>query len=159
MNRPALATAGTILGLILLIGGKAATSAGPLALPGTANVALAPTAQGTLTGTRIDTRYGPVQVRVTIKRGRLVDVQTLALPTGGKSGSIADYSAPILRKEALAAQGAGIHAVSGATYTSEGYARSLQAALDQLPNKASQSSQAAAPAARGSVQASGGGSA
>jgi uncharacterized protein with FMN-binding domain len=132
MNRPALATAGTVLGLLLLLGGKAATSADPLALPGQSNVALAPTAQGTVTGPVIDTRYGPVQVRATVKAGQLTDVQALALPTGGRSGSISDYSAPILRREALAAQGAGIHAVSGATYTSEGYASSLQAALDQL---------------------------
>jgi uncharacterized protein with FMN-binding domain len=134
MNRPALATAGTVLGVLLLLGGKAVTSADPLALPGQSNVALAPTAQGTVTGPRIDTRYGPVQVVVTVKAGQLTDVQAVALPTGGKSGSISDYSAPILRRETLAAQGAGIHAVSGATYTSEGYASSLQAALDQIAN-------------------------
>jgi len=132
MNRPALDTAGTALGLLLLLGGKAATSADPLAVPEQSSVALAPTAQGVVTGPRIDTRYGPVQVTVTVKHGQLTDVQAVALPTGGKSGSISDYSAPILRREALAAQGAGIHAVSGATYTSEGYASSLQAALDQL---------------------------
>ena len=49
MNRPALATAGTVLGLLLLLGGKAATSADPLALPGQSSVALAPTAQGAVT--------------------------------------------------------------------------------------------------------------
>ena len=141
MNRPALATAGTVLGLLLLIGGKAATSADPLAFGGQSNVALAPTAQGTMTGPLITTRYGPVQVRVTVKGGKLTDVQAVALPTGGKSGSIADYSAPILRRDALAAQGAGIHAVSGATYTSEGYASSLQAALDQFANQPAQAAQ------------------
>lgn len=141
MNRPALATAGTVLGLLLLIGGKAATSADPLAFAGQSNVALAPTAQGIVTGPVITNRYGPVQVRVTVKGGKLTDVQAVALPTGGKSGSIADYSAPILRREALAAQGAGIHAVSGATYTSEGYASSLQAALDQIANRPAQAAQ------------------
>jgi uncharacterized protein with FMN-binding domain len=141
MNRPAMATAGTVLGLLLLIGGKAATSADPLTLSSQSNVALAPTAQGTVTGPLITTRYGPVQVRVTVKGGKLTDVQAVALPTGGKSGSIADYSAPILRREALAAQGAGIHAVSGATYTSEGYASSLQAALDQIANQPAQAMQ------------------
>ncbi len=138
MNRPALATAGTVLGLLLLLGGKAATSAAPLALPGQSNVALAATAQGTITGPLVNTRYGPVQVQVTVKDGQLTDVRPLAVPTGGKSGSIADYSVPILRREALAAQGADIHAVSGATYTSEGYASSLQAALDQLANQQTQ---------------------
>ena len=139
MNRPALTTAGTVLGLLLLLGGKAATSTDPLTLAGQSNVALAPSAQGAVTGPRIDTRFGPVQVRVTVKDGQLTDVQAIALPTGGKSGSIADYSAPILRREVLAAQGAGIHAVSGATYTSEGYASSLQAALDQLANQPAKS--------------------
>lgn len=104
-------------------------------------MALAPTAQGTMTGPLITTRYGPVQVRVTVKSGKLTDIQAVALPTGGKSGGIADYSAPILRREALAAQGAGIHAVSGATYTSEGYASSLQAARDQLANQPAQAAQ------------------
>ena len=141
-RRPALATAGTVLGLLLLIGGKAATSGDPLALPGQSNVALAPSAQGSVTGPLVSTPYGPVQVKVTVKNGQLTDVQAVALPTGGKSGSIADYSAPILRGEALAAQGADIHAVSGATYTSQGYASSLQAALDQLDNQPTQTAQA-----------------
>lgn len=149
MNRPALATAGTVLGLLLLIGGKAATSADPLAFAGQSTVALAPTARGTMTGPLITTRYGPVQVRVTVKGGKLIDVQAVALPTGGKSGSISDYSAPILRREALAAQGAGIHAVSGATYTSEGYASSLQAALDQLANQPVNEAALAAQTGRG----------
>lgn len=144
MNRSALATAGTVLGMLLLLGGKAATSADPHSLPGQSNVALATTAQGAVTGPVINTRYGPVQVKATVKSGQLTDVQAVALPSGGKSGQIADYSAPILRREALAAQGAGIHAVSGATYTSEGYATSLQAALDQLntPAPAASSGQA-----------------
>ena len=132
MKRPAVATAGTVLGLLLLIGGKVVTSTDPPALAGQSNVALARTAQGAVTGPLISTRYGPVQVRVTVQNGQLMDVQAVALPTGGKSGSIADYSAPILRREVLAAQGAGVHAVSGATYTSRGYASSLQAALDQI---------------------------
>ena len=138
MNRPALATASTVLGLLLLLSGKAATSADLLAFSGQSNVALAPSAQGTTAGPLISTRYGPVQVQVTVKEGQLTDVQALALPAGGTSGSIADYSAPILRREAIAAQGADIHAVSGATYTSEGYATSLQAALDELTHQTTQ---------------------
>ena len=39
-------------------------------------------------------------------------------------------AAPTLRREALAAQSAKIDTVSGATYTSEGYRQSLQAAID-----------------------------
>jgi uncharacterized protein with FMN-binding domain len=77
-------------------------------------------------------RYGPVQVRVTLAGSRIVDVQALELPTDrSRSYQISQYSAPVLRQEALQAQSAQIHTVSGATYTSSGYRQSLQAALDQ----------------------------
>jgi uncharacterized protein with FMN-binding domain len=36
-----------------------------------------------------------------------------------------------LRQEALTAQSAQVHTISGATYTSIGYQQSLQAALDR----------------------------
>ena len=48
-----------------------------------------------------------------------------------RSAEISQYVAPVLRSEALAAQGAQIDTVSGATYTSDAYAQSLQAALAQ----------------------------
>ena len=57
----------------------------------------------------------------------------LETPTDrSRSASISSQAAPILREEALQAQDANIDIVSGATYTSEGYAESLQAALDAL---------------------------
>lgn len=86
----------------------------------------------TATGTLIDTFYGPVQVQVTVTDGKITSVVAVELPTGGRSGRIAQYAEPILRSEALAAQSANIDFVSGATYTSDGYQRSLQSALDQL---------------------------
>lgn len=132
MNRPALATVSTVLGILALLGGKAATTPGSMALAGSSGTSVAATAQGKVTGPVISTRYGPVQVSVAVTSGRITDVQAIQLPAGGQSGQIADYAAPILRTEALAAQGAGIHSVSGATYTSQGYASSLQAALDSL---------------------------
>lgn len=128
--RPALATAGTVLGILLLLGGKAVTAPSPLA-QADAGV-LASEVSGTAAGPVINTPYGPVQVEVTAAAGRLTDVSALQLPTGGQSGAIADYAAPILQRAALAAQSAGIQTVSGATFTSRGYAQSLQAALDQL---------------------------
>ncbi|MBI2763625.1 MAG: FMN-binding protein [Chloroflexi bacterium] len=75
--------------------------------------------------------YGNVQVEVTVKAGKIVDVTALAMPVGGRSGSISNYVAPILRKQALTVQSARIDGVSGATYTSIAYATSLQGALDQ----------------------------
>jgi uncharacterized protein with FMN-binding domain len=146
MNRPTLATASTLLGLALLLGGKAATAPSPLAL-GHGSSQLSPAASGATTGPVISTRYGPVQVEVVVSAGQITDVKALRLPSGGTSGSIADYSVPLLRHEALVAQSAGIQAVSGATYTSQGYADSLQAALDQLAASTQTQSQSSAGSA------------
>lgn len=126
---PALKIPASVLGVMLLIGAKTVT-ADQTALGPAVN--LLTSDQGTVIGPLINTRYGPVQVRVYVKAGVVKDVQSVQLPTGGKSGQIAAYSGPVLRREALAAQGAGIDAVSGATYTSQGYSQSLQGALDQI---------------------------
>lgn len=128
-HSPALKVSALALGVLLLIGAKTVTSDSSALGPA---VNLVASDQGTVAGPLINTRYGPVQVRVTVKGGVVTDVQSVQLPTGGKSGQIADYSGPALRREALAAQGAGIDAVSGATYTSQGYSQSLQGALDQI---------------------------
>lgn len=85
----------------------------------------------TVTGSRFDVGYGVVQVRVTLRGHRIVDVSALSLPSGGRSSDISAYAAPQLRREALARQSARIDTVSGASYTSAGYARSLQSALDR----------------------------
>lgn len=58
------------------------------------------------------------------------DLRAVQLPSGGRSSDISSYAAPQLRTEVLAAQSASIDTVSGASFTSEGYARSVQAALD-----------------------------
>jgi uncharacterized protein with FMN-binding domain len=89
------------------------------------------TADTTVDGPVVDTRFGPVQVEVTISGGRIAEVTALELPSGGRSGRISSYAEPLLQSEALQAQSASIDGVSGATYTSEAYAQSLQAALDQ----------------------------
>lgn len=86
---------------------------------------------GTATGAVVDTRFGPVQVQVTISSGVITDVTALQLPTGDPhSYQISQRAAPVLRSAALAAQSAEITVLSGATYTSLAYAQSLQAALD-----------------------------
>lgn len=87
---------------------------------------------GTYTGQTVQTQYGPVQVQVTVAGGKLTDVTALQLTNSdGRSVMISQQAAPILRQEALQAQSAQIQAVSGATFTSEGYTTSLQSALDQ----------------------------
>jgi len=86
---------------------------------------------GQLTGQAVDIPFGTVQVKVTMQNGKITDVQALQLPRGGHSGQISSYAAPQLRSEALQAQSANIDTISGATYTSQGYAQSLQSALSQ----------------------------
>jgi uncharacterized protein with FMN-binding domain len=85
----------------------------------------------TVDGSEIETRYGPVEVEITVANGRITAVTAIELPSGGRSGRISSYAAPVLSSEAMAAQSASIDGVSGATYTSEAYAQSLQAAIDQ----------------------------
>jgi uncharacterized protein with FMN-binding domain len=77
------------------------------------------------------TRWGPVQVQVTVAGGRITDVRALTYPSGnGHDTAINAYALPQLRREVLAAQSAQVDTVSGATVTSDGYRESLQAALD-----------------------------
>jgi uncharacterized protein with FMN-binding domain len=84
-------------------------------------------------GKVVNTRYGPVQVEITVKNGKLTDVQALQLPYDRQySAEISQYVEPYLRREALQAQSANIDLISGATYTSDGYARSLQSAIKQV---------------------------
>ncbi|MEU5480628.1 FMN-binding protein [Streptomyces mirabilis] len=85
----------------------------------------------TVTGDTIQTRWGPVQVRVTLKNGKITDVTAVSYPTDNpRDQEINSYAIPQLRREALAAQSAQIDSVSGASYTSDGYKQSLQSALD-----------------------------
>jgi uncharacterized protein with FMN-binding domain len=82
-------------------------------------------------GTVAPTRWGPVQVQVTITSGRITDVRALLRPSGNdRDDEINTYAVPQLRAEVLGAQSANIDTVSGATVTSGGYIESLQAALD-----------------------------
>lgn len=90
------------------------------------------TGNQTVEGDAISTRYGDVQVRVVVSGGRVVDVQAVTLPSDrARSQAISSDAGPLLRQEALRAQSARINTVSGATYTSDGYAQSLQSALDR----------------------------
>jgi uncharacterized protein with FMN-binding domain len=88
-------------------------------------------ASNTVDGPVVDTRYGPVQVEVVVANGKIADVVALQLPTGRRSGQISQVAEPILHDEAVQAQSANIDLVSGATYTSDAYAQSLQAAIDE----------------------------
>ncbi|GHD96322.1 FMN-binding protein [Streptomyces naganishii] len=85
----------------------------------------------TVTGETVQTRWGPVQVRVTLKGRRITDVTAVSYPSDNpRDQEISSYAIPQLRRETLAAQSARIDSVSGASYTSDGYKQSLQSALD-----------------------------
>jgi hypothetical protein len=85
----------------------------------------------TVNGTVAQTRWGPVQVQVTIANHKITDVRALLRPSGNdRDDEINAYALPQLRAEVLDAQSAHVDAVSGATVTSGGYLESLQAALD-----------------------------
>jgi uncharacterized protein with FMN-binding domain len=89
-------------------------------------------ANGTVTGPVVQTQFGPVQVQVTIANGKITNVTALQLPSDRqRSAYISGIVGPMLQSEALTAQSAQIDLISGATYTSDAYAQSLQAALDQ----------------------------
>lgn len=93
----------------------------------------APPAAGpkTVDGSVVDTPYGPMQVQVVFNNNKIVDVKALQTPSdGSRSVRIAELATPMLRQEVLTAQSAQVDSVSGATYTSEGYAQSVQYALD-----------------------------
>ena len=142
MRRFVLGLLATVTVLVLTLSFKTSAGAGhgvalaPAHAPATP---AKPSGQGsssggtkTVTGSVANTPYGPVQVRVTIINGKIAHILAIQTPSDAQqSVTIANYSVPILRNEAVQAQSAHIDAVSGATYTSEGYAQSLQSALDQ----------------------------
>lgn len=110
----------------------ASSASGPAAKAGTAAKAGSGVRNGMFTGAAESTEYGPVQVRALISGGKLTNVAVLQVPDrGGYEDQIVQIALPQLKSEALSAQSANIDIVSGATYTSQGYAQSLQSALDQ----------------------------
>lgn len=89
-------------------------------------------ASGTFTGDSVDTRWGPVQVQITVSSGKTTAVQAVVYPTDNpRDVEINNQALPILADEAVKAQSSQIDAVSGATVTSDGYISSLQSAIDK----------------------------
>jgi uncharacterized protein with FMN-binding domain len=140
------ALAGTATGLLLLIGAKGAQqqTGTDVSVPGHRLADLGDVtpagkpAGGTydVVGPVVSTPFGPVQVQVDIAGGKIGDVVALKTPTEHAfSVQLNKFAAPTLRSETLKAQSAKIDVVSGATYTSDAYAQSLQAALNQAANR------------------------
>jgi uncharacterized protein with FMN-binding domain len=102
---------------------SAAPPASPAA-PGAIRSALGPSEQF---------GYGMLDVKVTVRGTRITGVSVPTLQVAEfTSQQICEQAIPLLTSEVLAAQSASIDGVSGATFTSEAYAQSLQAALDAL---------------------------
>ena len=104
----------------------------PTAPPATSPPPAGSTETKTYDGQAVDNRYGTVQVRITVQGKKIANVEALQLPNDReRSAYISEQAGPMLQQEALQAQSANIDIVSGATYTSESYAQSLQSALDK----------------------------
>ena len=91
----------------------------------------------TVTGSLATDQYGQLQVKLSVKNGRITKVGfTTFVANDGHSVQIDQSAAPVLIRETIAAQSAQIQGVSGATYTSNAYQQSLQAAIDKAGLKA-----------------------
>jgi uncharacterized protein with FMN-binding domain len=147
MRKIAITVAATVSIVVLLFSYHTSTNQDPVAVAGdqpfapppaisgapSTSGALGGGASGTFTGTAVDTRYGPVQVQITVSGGRITAARTLQVPQqSSRDIRINSAAVPILNNETVQAQSAQIDTVSGATYTSEGYAQSLQSAIDAV---------------------------
>ncbi|MFI8858409.1 FMN-binding protein [Streptomyces prasinus] len=139
VRRAVLATAATVSGIVLLLTLKPGSDQDPADAAGAVPPAAAQSPQGgaqaiangTVTGDAADTQYGAVQVRLTVSGGKITKAEAVQSPKGGQSDQINANAVPKLNQAAVAAQSGEIDAVSGATYTSAGYKKSLQSALDK----------------------------
>jgi uncharacterized protein with FMN-binding domain len=99
--------------------------------PATSNV------NGVFTGPTVEMEYGPVQVAIDVQGGKITDVKAMQYPVDRpRSQFINSQAVPLLRSEVLQAQSANVNVISGATFTSEAFAASLQAAIAQEQKKA-----------------------
>lgn len=106
-------------------------SAGSGATSSDSSGSSASAAATTFAGDAVDTRFGPVQVQITVADGRITAVDVLQVPMEDRHDQMINSRAvPVYNEEAVQAQSADIDVVSGATVTWEGYTQSLQSAID-----------------------------
>jgi uncharacterized protein with FMN-binding domain len=118
-KRIAAATLAAVLG----ISGTAATAAG---------TTLASLRGGAFTGRREYAYYGYVKVQAIVQNGSLSDIRVLEYPNdNGRSHYINTVALPYLIQEVVGAKSWKVDLVSGATFTSVAFLRSLQDALKQ----------------------------
>ena len=159
MRRVILAIVSTVVGLVLLLTFKTHSTSGtgsPPAAIGTPSAGGASGASGSgggsdagggtgtagggtgtagatpVTGAAASTIYGPVQVQIMVKGGKVTAAKAVEYPQDTpRDSQINAFAIPVLDREAASVGSAAIDMVSGATYTSRGYITSLQSALDQ----------------------------
>lgn len=118
---------------------SATKKAGSSASPSSAKSSKSPSSSSaapavkTVTGTVVETQFGPVQVKITVTSGKVTSATAVQYPNGDpRSEQINEYAVPILQRETIGISSASsVDMVSGATYTSDGYLQSLQSALDK----------------------------
>ncbi len=77
--------------------------------------------------------YGVISVKVTVSGNKITDISVANLQTAESySQQLANQVIPMLRNEILKAQSLHVYGISGATYTSDAYAQSVQSALTKL---------------------------
>jgi uncharacterized protein with FMN-binding domain len=156
MRRAVVATAGTVVGLVLLLGyrsegaakvqkvdtgsgastnvgtGSGTGSTGSTGTGTTVPTAASSSSDHSYTGQDVFYRYGDIEVAVTLSGSRIV---TVTVPQDDASSpysqTVNSAAVPVLVKEAVDAQGVNFDVVSGATFTSDAFAQSLQSALDK----------------------------
>jgi hypothetical protein len=149
MRRVILAIVSTVVGLVLLLTFKTHSTSGagsPPAAIGTPSAGQGGAGQSgagqgaggstagatTVTGAAASTIYGPVQVQIMVKGGKVTAAKAVEYPQDTpRDSQINAFAIPVLDREAASVSSAKIDMVSGATYTSQGYITSLQNALDQ----------------------------
>ena len=102
------------------------TSTKATSKPGTTTAGVS----GTFSGATANTQFGPVQVQIVVRNGKIISASALQAPSsGGRTQQINAQAIPYLIQETLKAQSANIQGVGGASYTSNGWAQSLQSAI------------------------------
>ena len=144
MRRIVIALMGTVSGMVLLFSYHTSTNSGTTvagtgtgAAPypdanGDSGAAAAPSPTGTFDGAAVMTRWGTVQVEITVASGQITRSRAVQYPQGNsRDQEINAYALPQLNQEVTQRQSAKIDAISGATVTSDGYIQSLQSAIDK----------------------------
>lgn len=111
--------------------GTTTTAPSATASAGSTGSASSSGGDGTYTGDAVETRWGTVQVEITVENGKITSADAVQFPNDNpRDQQINAFAVPALNAEVVKAQSASIDAVSGATVTSNGYLESLQSAID-----------------------------